>query len=345
MRLPPLGALLSSPVITRHAGNPILSCADVPYHATCIFNAGVTKFQGRYVMVFRNDYGTFGDPHFQGTNLGLAFSDDGIGWTVEPEPFLTLEQAAHAGAGFYANRGKDVVYRAYDPRLTVIDGRCHICFALDTRHGIRGGIAATDDFVTIDMVSLTVPDNRNMVLFPEKIRDKYARLERPFPVYGRRESEAFDVWLSDSPDLIYWGNGDLVLGVEDVPFSNGKIGPGAPPVRTGKGWLTVFHATDVDPNRGKNGWEDRWQKRYTIGVMLLDLDDPRRLIGLCRMPLMAPEAPYETEGGFRNHVLFPGGMILEETGEVKIYYGAADTVECLATAHIDDLVNLCAPYP
>ena len=74
--------------------------------------------------------------------------------------------------------------------------------------------------------------------------------------------------------------------------------------------------------------------------MLLDLDDPRHIIGLCREPLLAPEAPYEVEGGFRNNVIFPGGMILEDDGEVKIYYGAADTVECLATAHVDDLIAL-----
>ena len=74
--------------------------------------------------------------------------------------------------------------------------------------------------------------------------------------------------------------------------------------------------------------------------MLLDLEDPSRLIGICRTPLLAPEAAYETDGGFRNHAIFPGGMILEDTGEVKIYYGAADAVECLATAHVDDLLAL-----
>ncbi len=261
-----------------------------------------------------------------------------------------MAQAVASAAPFYANRTGDVVFRAYDPRLTIIDGRCYICFALDTRHGVRGGIAITDDFTTFDfttfeIVSLTVPDNRNMVLFPEKVGDKYIRLERPFPVYGRREAEAFDIWLSDSPDMEYWGGSDLVLGVEDVPFSNGKIGPGAPPIKTEKGWLALFHATDVDFSRGKNGWEERWQKRYTIGVMLLDLANPRKLIGLSRQPLMVPEMFYEVEGGFRNNVLFPGGLILEKSGEVKIYYGAADTVECLATADVSDLLRLCTRFP
>jgi len=216
-----------------------------------------------------------------------------------------------------------------------------MCFAIDTQHGVRGGIAVTEDFEKFDIISMTVPDNRNMVLFPEKINNLYVRLERPFPVYGRRNKERFDIWLSDSPDLKYWGNSKLVLGVEHVPYSNSKIGPGAPPVKTRHGWLTTFHAVDIDENRGKNGWEKAWKKRYSAGIMLLDLEDPSKVIGMYKEPLIAPEAEYEVSGGFRNDVIFPGGMILEDNGEVKIYYGAADTVECLATAHVDDLVALC----
>jgi beta-1,4-mannooligosaccharide/beta-1,4-mannosyl-N-acetylglucosamine phosphorylase len=133
------------------------------------------------------------------------------------------------------------------------------------------------------------------------------------------------------------------LGAEDVPFANDKIAPGAPPVKTHKGWLTIFHAVDIDPTRGKNGWEPAWRKRYSAGIMLLDPDDPYKVIGLYREPLLVPEAPYETENGFRNEVIFPGGMILEDSGEAKIYYGATDIVECLATAHVDDLLRRCRP--
>ena len=158
---------------------------------------------------------------------------------------------------------------------------------------------------------------------------------------GRGGGERFDIWISDSPDLKYWGNSDLLLAVEEIPYANTKLGPAAPPVKTPQGWLTTFHAVDLDPQRGKNGWEDRWQKRYTAGIMLLDLEEPWKVVGMMKNPLMAPEASYEVDGGFRNNVIFPGGMILEDSGEVKIYYGAADTVECLATAHVDDLVALC----
>ncbi|MCX7046775.1 MAG: glycoside hydrolase family 130 protein [Candidatus Sumerlaeota bacterium] len=325
-----IASLKSSPIITRHPANPILTSKDIPYRATLIFNAGVAKYQGKYVMVFRNDYGSDGCTRFDGTNLGVAFSDDGIRWQVRPKPWLEM------------NEGE--VTRIYDPRLTVLDGRCYMCFAMDTRHGLRGGIGVTEDFEKFEILSLSAPDNRNMVLFPERVGGKCVRLERPFPIYSRpRGRDRFDIWISDSPDLKYWGNSRLLLGVEQVPFANDKLGPAAPPIKTRKGWLTIFHGVDIDFARGKNGWEDKWQKRYTAGVMLLDLNDPGKVIGLSREPLLAPEAVYEVAGGFRNHVIFPGGMIAEDSGEVKIYYGAADTVECLATAQVDDLLALCKP--
>lgn len=329
-KTPVIGPLASSPLIRRHPANPVLDAARVPYRTALVFNAGVAKFNGRYVMVFRNDYGSPEkmtlEPHHT-TDLGIAFSDDGIHWTAGPKPIFKLHD--------------EEIARAYDPRLTVIDGRCYMCFAVDTRHGIRGGIAVTDDFESFEILSLSTPDLRNMVLFPERIGGNYVRLERPFTVYSRGGVDRFDTWISESPDLIYWGHSELLLAVEQVPFANDKIGPAAPPVKTSKGWLTTFHAVDIDPARGKNGWEPSWKKRYTAGIMLLDLDNPKKILGMSASPLLAPEAPYETDGGFRNDVIFPGGMVLEENGEVKIYYGAADTVECLATAHVDDLIRLC----
>jgi beta-1,4-mannooligosaccharide/beta-1,4-mannosyl-N-acetylglucosamine phosphorylase len=322
--------LVSSPVITRYPGNPVLAPKDVPYAPALVFNAGVAKFQGRYVMVFRNDYG---DPKnhtllpSHTTNLGLAYSNDGLHWDVSPNPITLIQD--------------EEIVRTYDPRLSVIDGRCYICFAVDTKHGVRGGIAVTDDFQKFEVITMTAPDNRNMVLFPERIGGNYVRLERPFTVYSRGGKDRFDIWISESPDMTYWGNNNLLLAVEQVPFANDKLGPAAPPIKTDRGWLTTFHAVDRDVNRGKNGWETKWDKRYTAGIMLLDLANPQKVLGVYQQPLLAPETHYETTEGFRTQVIFPGGMILEDNGEVKIYYGASDTVECLATAHVDDLLRLC----
>ncbi len=322
--------LYSSPVIKRYENNPILAPKDVPYPCTLLFNAGVAKYQGRYVMIFRNDYNYIKGTRFEGTNLGLAFSDDGINWKVEPEPFFTMDMI-----------DDPEIVRLYDPRLTVIEDELYMCFAVDTHHGVLGGIGKiTLDFKKLEIITMTTPDNRNMVLFPEKIDGKYVRLERPFPVYSLDKPQ-FDIWISKAYDMRYWGESRLLLGVEDVPYANDKIGPGAPPIKTEKGWLVLFHAVDRDDTRGKNGWEDKWTKRYTAGIMLLDLEEPSKVLGVYKEPLIAPEHPFETTEGFRLHAIFPCGMIAEEDGTVKMYYGSADIVECMATAKLEDLIDLC----
>ena len=329
--------LTSHPCIKRYEQNPVLRKSDVPYPCELVFNAGVIKYHGEYVMVFRNDYDYISGGRFGGTNIGICTSQDGIHWSVKPEPCFDIKNPDII-ACFDLPQGE--VTRCYDPRLIVIDGEVYMCFAVDTRHGLRGGIAKTTDFVHFEVLSLSVPDNRNMVLFPEKIGGKYMRLERPMPVYSRGR-DRFDIWMSESPDLIYWGNSSLIAGVEDFPYANDKVGPGAPPVKTDKGWLVFTHGVDLDPTRGKNGWEDTWKKRYCAGVLLLDLNDPRKVLGICKKPLLAPEAVYEKDEGFRTNVIFPTGAILEDDGTVKIYYGAADTVIALATANVNDLIDCC----
>jgi len=318
--------------LRRHAGNPILTAKDVPYESALVFNAGITKFNGKYVMAFRNDYGcdpasyAAGTGSLTGTNIGLAYSDDGLSWDVAPKPCFT-----HSGVG-----------RGYDPRLTVIDGRCYMCFAVDGEgEGVKGGIAVTDDLENFEVLHLTEPDNRNMVLFPEKIGGEFVRLDRPFPVYGKGGGEYFDTWLSRSPDCRYWGRHERLLTHTDIPFCNCKTGPGAPPVRTPAGWLTTFHAVWKLDTPELASWDSAgWNKLYYGGIMLLDLENPARIKGICPEPLVAPREDYELNG-FRGGVIFPGGMILEDSGEVKIYYGAADTVECLASADVGELIDAC----
>ncbi|MBQ9502916.1 MAG: glycoside hydrolase family 130 protein [Lentisphaeria bacterium] len=317
--------------VQRCGSNPILSKEDVPYPAELVFNAGVCKFQNKYVMCFRNDYGctreefVSGKGHFQ-TNIGLAFSDDGLHWEVAPQPVFEYHDSG--------------CRRAYDPRLTVLDGRCYLCFAADGDCGVCGGIAVTDDFEKFEVLCLSEPDNRNMVLFPERINGEFLRLDRPMPVYGKN-GEFFDLWLSRSPDCRHWGDHKRLLRAEDIPFCNSKCGPAAPPVKTKAGWLTTFHAVEKLGENALKSWDPAgWSKLYTAGIMLLDPDDPGKVLGLAKTPMLAPVMDYENDG-FRGGAIFPGGMILEDSGEVKIYYGAADTVECLATADVEDLVAAC----
>lgn len=333
----------SPPAMLRHPANPVLSPRNVPYPSTLTFNAGVVRHAGRYLMVFRNDFGRDGDPVFDGTNIGLATSPDGIDWTVDPNPILTTESVRSAFQDLFKHRyAADFVRRIYDPRLTVIEDRIFMCFAIDTSHGVCGGVATTEDFKTFTWLNVSAPENRNMVLFPRRIGGNFVRLERPFPGYLRKP-EDFPIWLAESPDMGYWGRNRPVLGPNEVPFANSKIGPAAPPVETPRGWLCSFHGVWKDPERRLRGWEPAgWFKTYHAGLMLLDLENPSRVLGMMRTPLIEPVADYEADG-FRGSVIFPCGMILESSGEVKLYYGAADTCVALATAHVDDLIARCEP--
>ncbi len=330
--------------MVRYSQNPVLSAENVPYPSSLTFNAGVVRYAGRYLMVFRNDFGHDGQGRFAGTNIGLATSPDGIKWAVEPKPILAEEdvrrELKHLMRHHYA---PDFVKRIYDPRLTVVDDRIYMCFAVDTAHGICGGVARTDDFHKFEWLSVTAPDNRNLVLFPRRIGGQFLRYERPLPVYMRGNPEDFPIWCAESPDMVYWGRNRPVLGVDQVSYANSKIGPAAPPIETPRGWLVTIHAVSRDPNHRLRGWEPKgWFKTYYAGLMLTDLDDPSRVIGLMRRPLLTPETDYEL-AGFRGSVIFPCGLILETSGEVKIYYGAADTAVALATAHVDDLLAACEP--
>ena len=142
--------LKSSPIIKRYECNPVLSMKDIPYEATCVYNAGITKYNGKYVMVFRNDIklNGYGTNPLKKVDLGIATSDDGIHWNVSPKPFLSAEDYT-----------TDEIRRFYDPRLTVIDGVLHMCFAVDTKHGVHGGVGIIHDLERLEIMSISAPDN------------------------------------------------------------------------------------------------------------------------------------------------------------------------------------------
>ena len=174
--------LFTHPCIQKRP-TPILTPSDLPYPCSLVFNAGVIKHNGEYVMVFRNDYGTDRrryeeeNQKFTGTSIGIARSKNGIdGWVFDQKPLLDSNDPCD----------DPEFKRYYDPRITKIGDRLYLCLATDTRHGLCGTIGElSDDLRSFKKISMSVPDNRNMVLFPEKIGGEYVRLERPMPVYSR----------------------------------------------------------------------------------------------------------------------------------------------------------------
>ena len=299
-------------LITRYKHNPILTKNDVPYEVATVHNAGVTKFGNEYIMLFRSH-------KLNGRSiLGLARSRDGYHFKVEEKPFMEP-----ATSGIFAE------YEAFgveDPRITCIDGEYWITYSAYSRHGVRIGLAKTTDWKTVERFSLiTEADYRNVVIFPEKINGLYARLDRP-----HSEISPWSIWISYSPDLRYWGDSRLIMKPEPYHWDEMKIGPGAPPIKTNKGWLSIYHG--VFPTMDGSV--------YRLGVALHDLNDPSKIIGVGDNWILQPEEPYEITGYVHN-VVFTCGAVPEDDGTVKIYWGGADTVMCVGTARIDDLVDLC----
>jgi beta-1,4-mannooligosaccharide/beta-1,4-mannosyl-N-acetylglucosamine phosphorylase len=334
----PVGEFSSPSFLERHPDSPILTKQDIPYPCHLVFNCSVLEEDDGFVMMFRNEvFPEEGVPGGGRTNFGLAHSEDGVHWQVEPEPVFEYRT--------------DTVGKVYDPRLVVLDGRYVLTCCAQTPKGPRAAIFVSDDLREFDLIELSLPASRNTLLFPEKIGGKYWRLERPFWEgpdgyayhYGKWFGPTFDIWTADSPDMEHWGHHELLIETDQVPYANIKIGPGATPIRTDEGWLLLIHGVDFDSSRGKNGWEERWPQRYHGGVALLDLEDPTRLIGLGRRPFLTPEAGYEVEGGYRNNVVFPMTGLVRPDGNVMIYYGAADAVIGLATAPLDGLLAMCEP--
>jgi len=182
----------------------------------------------------------------------------------------------------------------------------------------------------VERISLiTEADYRNVVIFPEKINGLYVRLDRP-----HSEISPWSIWISYSPDLVYWGESKLIVKPVQYHWDEMKIGPGAPPIKTSEGWLSIYHG--VFPTMDGSV--------YRLGVMLHDLQDPSKILAVGDDWILQPEASYELTGYVHN-VVFTCGAVPEEDGTVKIYWGAADTVMCVGIARIEELVEHCLKAP
>ncbi|MFH1616578.1 MAG: glycoside hydrolase family 130 protein [Planctomycetota bacterium] len=298
--------------VKRYAGNPILTPKDVPYKVETVHNAAVAKFDKKYVMLFRShrDNGR--------SIIGIADSSDGFNFKVEPQPFMLP-----AKDGIFAEYEQ---YGLEDPRITPLDGAYYITYSAYSPHGVRIGLARTIDFRTVERIAfITQADYRNTVIFPEKIHDSYVKLDRP-----HSDISPWAIWISYSKDLIHWGRSRVIIKPVKYHWDEMKIGPGAPPIKTEKGWLNIYHG--VFPTM--DGCV------YRLGVALHKLDDPAVVLGVADRWILQPEDPWEMVGYVHN-VVFTCAAVPEDDGTLKLYWGAADKVMCAGTAIIDELVKLC----
>ena len=341
--------------ITRCESNPLVTPADVKpsrddFEVLCAFNAGVARFGDETLMLIRTaerpiqeegwvsvpalDVETgeirahriakddpdadFADPrvvyHKHGfylssiSHIRIARSTDGLHFSVDDEPAI----------------GPQTCYETFgieDPRVTHIDGKYYIDYASVSEHGVSTSLAVTEDFVSFERMGVMFcPSNRDVVIFPEKINGRYAAYHRPAPL----DIGTLNMWLAWSPDLIHWGGHENVIGPRPGLWDSHRVGAGAPPLKTERGWLSIYHGATPDD----------W---YHLGALLADLDEPGKIIARSEEALLSPEAEYELHG-FYGHVVFTCGTTLDGD-RLRIYYGAADTVMAAAEVSLSELLD------
>lgn len=300
---------LNGAPIWRYSENPVIGRNPAKGVAR-IFNSAVMPYEGAFIGVFRGEQ-INGIPY-----IYLGRSQDGIRWSFDENKIPFEDEDGNPFMPVYA----------YDPRLVKVEDTYYIIWCQDF-YGAAIGMAKTTDFKRFVRVENPfLPFNRNAVLFPRKLHGNYVMLSRPS---DSGHTPFGDIFLSESPDMVYWGKHRHVMGKSDEWWQSLKIGGGAAPIETSEGWLLIYHGV----SNTCNGYV------YSIGGAILDIDEPSKVKYRCENYLLTPEEWYE-ERGFVPNVTFPCATLQDaETNRLAIYYGAADSYVGLAFAYADELVR------
>lgn len=295
--------------VWRYSKNPIVKRNPIR-NVSRVFNSAVVPFEGEFVGIFR------GDTFTTIPNLFIGRSKDGINFKFDENPIEILDK-----------NGKILKFEyAYDPRLIEIEGTFYITFCT-SMHGPTLCVVKTQDFKEFRFVSLPfLPFNRNGVFFPKKINGDYLLLSRPS---DNGHTPFGDIFLSRSKDLVDFGRHSFVLGAGYEWWCGTKVGAGCNPIETDLGWLLFIHGTTTTCSG----------LVYSIGAVILDKEDPSKVLYRCSPFLLTPETEHETNG-FVPNVLFPTSALVDgETGRIAIYTGAADTYIELLFTDIDTVLD------
>ena len=300
-------------VFWRYSGNPILGWNPIKNVAR-IFNSAVVAYHDNFVGIFRAEYQN-SRPH-----LHLGWSNDGIQWQIEQEKISWVDENGEGYQPTYA----------YDPRLVKIEDTYYVTWCTEFGGFPAIGLGYTTDFKTfIRLDNAFLPFNRNGVLFPRKINNRFLMLSRPS---DNGHTPFGDIFISESFDLVHWGRHRKVMskgGGKYGWWQSLKIGGGPPPIELPEGWLMIYHGVNLTCN----GYV------YSIGGAILDLEETSKVLYRSGNFLLTPEISYEITG-FVPNVTFPCATLYDDhTGKIVIYYGAADTYLAIAFTYINDVIN------
>jgi len=245
------------------------------------------------------------------SHLRLARSKDGVNFKVDEKPFLIP-------------RNESEEFGIEDARIVRIGADYYINYTAVSKDSYGTSLVRTRNFVDTEYLGMIfcVP-NKDVCIFPERIKGSYYALHRPHNSGFGKSS----IWIARSPDLIHWGHHRCLVRPENNKWESEKIGGGAPPIKTDQGWLEIYHGKTLI--NGKDF--------YSLMVLLLDLEDPTKVIYRGGHPIMMPEEPYETEG-FVPNVVFLNGVVLKDNRDLLLYYAACDETTCLAECKVSDLL-------
>jgi len=303
----------------RHPDNPILTVSDWPYRANSVFNAAAADVDGKILLLARvEDYRGI-------SHLTVARSEDGItNWQIDSAPTLKPEP----------DKYPEELWGIEDPRITWIEdmAKWAICYTAYSQGGPLVSLALTSNFKTFRRLGPVMPpEDKDAALFPVKFNGLWAMLHRPVP---RSSMLGAHIWLSFSPNLKHWGeHQEIIQARQGGWWDANKIGLCSPPLETKAGWLILYHGVRTTASGSI----------YRLGLALLDLKNPARVIRRTDEWIFGPKAHYEREGDV-DDVVFPCGWVKKD-GKVLIYYGAADSRLCLATADLDELVEFVLKCP
>jgi predicted GH43/DUF377 family glycosyl hydrolase len=309
-------------LFTRYTGNPILTAACWPYPANTVFNAGATRLANGETLLLARVEDRRGVSH-----LSVARSADGFNdWVIDSEPTLCPRPTDHP----------EELWGIEDPRIVFLPELAvyAITYTAYSRNGPLVALMVTADFKTFERRGpIMPPEDKDAALFPIKFAGRWALIHRPVPHFPGAKA---NMWLSFSPDLKHWGDHMVLIEARQGAYWDaGKIGLSPPPIETAEGWLIIYHGVRHTPAGAI----------YRLGMALLDLDDPRRVIHRGEEWVFGPRHDYELTGDVAN-VVFPCGTVLDaESGLLRMYYGAADTSIAVATARVDDLVAWLRQQP
>jgi predicted GH43/DUF377 family glycosyl hydrolase len=345
-------------IAKRFAENPLLSPADLRASTdglkiTCLLNPGVFQYENKTWLIVRvaerpeqkentisfpvlTETGAIkiieiekNDPALTATDarvinykgidylttlshLRVLCSEDGIRF-YEPGGYRSL-----VGEGALQTFGIE------DCRVTWLENKYHLTFTAVSDNGVGVGLRTTTDWKNFQSHGMILPPhNKDCAIFEEKINGLYYALHRPSSV----DIGGNYIWLASSPDGIHWGNHQCIIKTRKDSWDSARVGAGASPIKTNKGWLEIYHGANH-------------QHQYCLGAFLLDSNDPSKVIARTREPIMVPSADYELSGFFGN-VVFTNGHIINPDGDtITIYYGASDEFVCGAKFSLKEILSL-----